>query len=77
MLAFSEFERDMIVERTQEGKAVARLKEDFRDGRPRVECEDFEKTAQKQKEGQLTVAEACKTLGISRATYYKRLKEVS
>ena len=46
-------------------------------GRPRIKCEDFEKIAQKQKEGQLTVAEACETLGISRATYYKRLKEVS
>lgn len=33
-LAFAEFERDMIVERTQEGKAVARLKEGYKDGRP-------------------------------------------
>lgn len=35
MLAFAEFERDMIVERTQEGKALARQREDFREGRPR------------------------------------------
>jgi DNA invertase Pin-like site-specific DNA recombinase len=33
--AFAEFERDMIVERTQEGKAIARQKEDFREGRPK------------------------------------------
>ena len=33
MSAFSEFERDMIVERTQEGKAFARQREDFREGR--------------------------------------------
>ena len=33
--AFSEFERDMIVERTAEGKAIARQKEDFREGRPK------------------------------------------
>ncbi|MDF2487195.1 MAG: resolvase, partial [Herbinix sp.] len=33
--AFAEFERDMIVERTQEGKAIARLKESFREGRPK------------------------------------------
>ena len=39
-------------------------------------CEDFEKISQKQKEGHLTVTEACKTLGISRATYYRKLKEV-
>lgn len=35
LLSFAQFERDMIVERTQEGKAVARQKEGFRDGRPR------------------------------------------
>ena len=35
MLAFSEFERDMIVERTQEGKAIAKLNPDFREGRPK------------------------------------------
>lgn len=32
--AFAEFERDMIVERTQEGKAIARQRDDFREGRP-------------------------------------------
>jgi DNA invertase Pin-like site-specific DNA recombinase len=34
MSSFAEFERDMIVERTQEGKAIAKQKEDFREGRP-------------------------------------------
>ncbi|MDF2039357.1 MULTISPECIES: recombinase family protein [Cytobacillus] len=32
--AFAQFERDMIVERTQEGKAIARQRDDFREGRP-------------------------------------------
>ena len=36
LLCFAQFERDMIVERTQEGKAIARLKPDFREGRPKV-----------------------------------------
>ena len=35
MSAFAEFERDMIVERTQEGKAIAKQRADFREGRPR------------------------------------------
>jgi DNA invertase Pin-like site-specific DNA recombinase len=35
MFAFAEFERDMIVERTQEGKAIARMNPNFREGRPR------------------------------------------
>lgn len=34
MLAFAEFERDMIVERTQAGKAIARAKGKRVDGRP-------------------------------------------
>lgn len=34
MLAFAEFERDMIVQRTTEGKAIARTKDDFVEGRP-------------------------------------------
>lgn len=32
--AFSEFERDMIIERTQEGKAIARTKNGYKEGRP-------------------------------------------
>ncbi|TDG01003.1 recombinase family protein [Paenibacillus piri] len=32
--AFAEFERDMIVERTGEGKDIAKQKEGFREGRP-------------------------------------------
>ena len=33
--SFAEFERDMIVERTQEGKAIAKTKKGFKEGRPR------------------------------------------
>jgi len=32
--AFAEFERDMIIERTQEGKAIAKTKSGFKEGRP-------------------------------------------
>lgn len=35
MLAFAEFERDMIVERLAEGKARARLRKGYREGRPK------------------------------------------
>lgn len=36
MLSFAEFERDMIVERTQEGKAIAKKQPGYREGRPRL-----------------------------------------
>ena len=32
--SFAEFERDMIIERTQEGKAIAKQREGFKEGRP-------------------------------------------
>ena len=35
LLAFAEFERDLIVERTQEGKAIAKQKPGFKEGRPK------------------------------------------
>lgn len=35
MLAFAEYERGMIVERTQTGKMIARQNPSFKDGRPR------------------------------------------
>lgn len=35
MFSFAEFERDMIVERTQEGRSIARKNKEFREGRPK------------------------------------------
>lgn len=43
MFSFAEFERDMIVERTQEGRSIARKNKDFREGRPRkYNCKQIE-----------------------------------
>lgn len=36
LLAFAQFERAMIIERTQNGKAIAKTKEGFTEGRPRA-----------------------------------------
>jgi len=46
-------------------------------GRPRKELPNFEKIAKKQKEGLITVVEACSRLGISRAQWYRLIKEVA
>jgi len=35
MMAFAEFERDMIIERTQEGKRIAKQNPNYREGRPK------------------------------------------
>jgi DNA invertase Pin-like site-specific DNA recombinase len=78
LLAFAQFERDMIVERTTEGKEICReTKPDWREGRKQVETPDFEKFLKKQKDGELTVAECCEKLRISRRTWYNRVAEAS
>ena len=78
LLAIAQFERDMIVERTSEGKEMRKeLDPEWRDGRKQVETPDFEKFLKEQKEGKITVAECCKELGISRRTWYNRVSEVS
>ncbi len=73
-LAFAEFERDLIVQRTAEGKAICREnRPEWREGRKPRELPDFEKFRQKQKDGELTVSECCRQLGISRSTWYARV----
>ena len=75
--AFAEFERDMIVMRTSEGKAMCRENNpEWSDGRKQVETPDFQKFLKKQKDGKITVKECCEQLGISRATWYNRVAEV-
>lgn len=70
--AFAEFERDLIVERTSEGKAICReTKPEWREGRKQKEVPEFEKFLEKTKRSELSVTEACKQLGIGRTTWYK------
>lgn len=77
LLAFAQFERDMIVERTTEGKAICReTKPEWKEGRKRKDPPDFQKFLKKQKDGLMTVDECCAELGISRRTWYNRVAEV-
>ena len=76
LLAFAEFERAMIAERTSAGKAIARQNPEWREGRKEIVIPDFEKFLEKQKDGEITVAECCKKLNISRRTWYNRIAEL-
>lgn len=73
LLSFAEFERDMIVERTSEGKAIARMNNpDYKEGRKAFEIpEEFEDYRSRAEAGEITVVAACAELGISRSTWYK------
>ncbi|MDO5151609.1 MAG: recombinase family protein [Oscillospiraceae bacterium] len=79
MLGFAEFERDMIVQRTQEGKEIARSKGIRVDGRPEkvISLSDFEKLRKMQKDGKITVNQCCENLGISRSKWYKMIANQS
>lgn len=80
LLAFAQFERDMIVERTSAGKAVAKASNpEWREGRKKKQIDEkaFLKIVEKNKKGELTVDECCTELGISKGTWYNRLKEVA
>lgn len=78
MFAFAEFERDMIIQRTSEGKEIARSRADFREGRPKVEVDidTFKRLSQEQEDGTKTVKECCEVLNIAKTTWYKLRKEV-
>lgn len=78
LLAFAEYERDMIVERLNEGKAVAKAKNpDYKEGRKTKEIPaDFTGYMDYVAEGNMTVTAACAELGISRTLWYKWAREV-
>lgn len=74
MLAFAEFERDMIIERTQEGKIIAKQNSNFKEGRPPKFSKEQIKTMQDFLDDGLTIKEVSKKTGISRATIYRYKK---
>lgn len=79
MFAFAEFERDMIVQRTMEGKAVARQREGYREGRPAIgyDKEKFKELYADVLSGAICVNTAAEELGVSRATWYRIVKSVA
>lgn len=75
LLAFAEFERDMIVERTQGGKAVARANGKRVDGRPRKFGRAQVEHAMTLLEGGHSYTEVEKMTGISKSTLIRARRE--
>lgn len=77
MLCFAEFERDMIVERTREGKRIASQKPGYREGRKPIEYDAnlFEILSEQVSSRVLTVSEAAKQLGVSRQKWYRIVEQ--
>lgn len=68
LLSFAQFERDMIVQRTQEGKAIAKLDPNFREGRPPVYRKEQKQHALDLLESGKTFRQVEALTGISKAT---------
>lgn len=73
ILSFAQYEREMIWERTQEGKMAKKAKDpDYKEGRKALEIpEEFADYRGRAEAGEITVVAACEELGISRSTWYK------
>ena len=76
MLAFAEFERDMIVQRTTEGKAIARTKDNFIEGRPPKYDEATLQAAMSLLE-KYNYREVAAITGISKSTLYRMRNKLS
>ena len=70
MSAFADFERDLIVERTQEGKKIAKLKPGFKEGRPR-EYTDFQLDQALELKKSNSYKQVTEMTGISKSTLYR------
>ena len=74
MLAFAEYERGMIIERTQTGKAIARKNPSYREGRPNKFGTAQVKLALSLLENGKTYSEVVAMTGISKSTLIRKKK---
>lgn len=79
LLAFAEFEREMIVERTQGGKEIAKTKPGWKDGRKPNEIDEelFAELREKQARREMTIPECCQLLGISESGWRRRVNKAA
>lgn len=72
--ALAELERENILERQAEGIAIAKA-EGRMNGRPKKAVDTFEAVYLDVKAGKLSATAAAKQLGISRSTWYRKMRE--
>lgn len=75
LLAFAEFERDMIVERTQAGREIARTHAGYREGRRPLPQARKDAAVAMIRNGH-SYKEACDATGLSRSTVLRAVQAV-
>ena len=71
--AVAELEREYILQRQREGIEIAKTKGKYK-GRKPISSPDFDKVAAQWRRGELTAVQAMKRLGMSKATFYRKMK---
>ena len=72
--AVAELEREYILQRQQEGIAIAKEQGKYK-GRKPINHPDFQKVTAAWRRGELMATQAMKKLGMSKATFYRKVKE--
>ena len=71
--SLAQFEREQILSRQAEGIAIA--KQEGRMGRPEIKpCDNFTAIVEAWKQGKTTAVEAMKQAGLTKATFYRKVK---
>ncbi len=73
--AVAELEREYILQRQEEGIAIAKEQGKYK-GRKPIDHPDFPKVVEAWKRGELTAVQAMRKLGMSKATFYRKVKEI-
>ena len=71
--AVAELEREYILQRQREGIEIAKQHGKYK-GRKPIEHPDFDEVVSRWKKGEITAVEARKRLGMSKATFYRKVK---
>ena len=71
--AVAELEREYILQRQREGIEIAKQQGRYK-GRKPIEHPDFDEVVSRWRKGEITAVEARKRLGMSKATFYRKVK---
>lgn len=72
--AVAELEREYIRQRQKEGIEIAKEQGKYK-GRPPKQLDSFEEIYGQWKNEEITATNACKALGVSRSTFYRKVTE--